>query len=144
MGAGSSRGAPESGPRTINIGIETEFLLGAYRADHSAGNLEDFAKILAADHNLRVRGSHLKMRRDLRPSKCISEYTDWCLTNDETIARQRSPCKPLPSRVTSNIADTLIQGELSWYHQSSGPFPAQHGGKMWKRLGNIFNGIMRS
>jgi hypothetical protein len=144
IAAGSLTSASQSGPRILNIGIETEFILAAHREDHSAETLEEFAMILAADHNLRVRGTQKKMRRDLRPMGYSDEYTDWCLVRDDTIERQRAPCKPLLFRVTHHMADRLLQGELSWSHQFSGPFPAQDGEEMWKRLGDIFTSTIKS
>jgi hypothetical protein len=97
-GAGTAAGSPmitsQSGPRIINIGIETEFLLAAHREDHAAETLEEFARILAADHNLRVRGTQKRMRIGLRSMEYIGEYTEWCLVKDYTIERHTSPCKP--------------------------------------------------
>jgi hypothetical protein len=92
----TSRSASESGFRIINLGIETEVLLAASRRDLSAETMTDFTRILAADHNLRVRGLHPKMRPDLRPYEYNGEYTEWCLVYDPTIVRQQSPCKSLP------------------------------------------------
>jgi len=142
--AGSSTSASQSGPRVINIGIETELILVAHREDHAAETLAEFVNILAADHNLRVRGTQKRMRIDLRPMRYVGEYTEWCLVRDQTIDRDRSPCKPLPIPVSHDISDRFPQGGLSWSPQFSGPAPAHHGEEMWKRLGDIFTSIIRS
>jgi Putative amidoligase enzyme len=110
--AGSSTSASYSGPRIINIGIETEFMLTAHRDDHAADTLEEFAKILAANHNLRVQGTQKRMRLDLRPTEYAGEYTEWCLVKEETIYREWSPCKLLPIPVSHDIADIVSSGGI--------------------------------
>jgi hypothetical protein len=101
---GGSRTMPRNGPAQsvgvppakFGIGMETEFLLRARQASHKVQSLKDFARIVAKNHNAHVEPRDLWMYSDVGWFGSRSELNEWALIEDETIARQREPCKPFP------------------------------------------------
>ncbi len=92
----SSTSPPESGVRTIKIGIESEFYLEARGVANTGDTLEEFIDILAANHN-RELPAHPQMRRTLRPYEYDGNYYGkWCLVKESTIGTVHEPCKLLP------------------------------------------------
>lgn len=91
----------------MRLGIETEFLLAARHGD-LATDLNEFVRVLAANHNAKVGSRHRRMRRFLRDPEEEDDYKLWSMAYEQTNATGKSPCKPFPSRVSLRITPKQV------------------------------------
>ena len=96
--------APSRGSetRTIQIGIESEFLIASSTYEDWYPTLETFIKALADKYNTKVSKRHPRMRNTIRPYDYRGPFDKWCwveeacLTPPGADGSKVEPCKPLP------------------------------------------------
>ncbi len=91
--AGPSKGHPEIGIRTINLGIETEFYLASRDTDYFGEDMTNFVAFLTHSYNLNVTQQHPRMRPGFRPYGFKGDYDKWCMVLDRTMNTPHSPCE---------------------------------------------------
>ena len=86
------RGArsPES---KIGIGIEVEFLLKALQPENRRSRFNEFAEVIATQHDLLVGGHHPRMQNDVLISGLRTRFDKWVLLTDTSMSTHREPCE---------------------------------------------------
>jgi hypothetical protein len=89
--------SPESQPRALRLGIETEFLLSARHSRHRAATMKEFVRLLAANHNQELPNSPYRMHHSLEHTYQLHDYTKWTMVRETTIEDGVEPlCKSAP------------------------------------------------
>lgn len=110
-------------PRSIGIGIETEFLLRPRDPKLDAATIRDFSRHVASGYLQHISQNptgHPKMHNAIDESYLGTRFAEWSLDSDSTIKmpnKGQAPCQISPTFRCSDL--TLVQGVWRTFLPSS-------------------------